>query len=117
MTADKVEDEISLDKDLIFVSKLHETLVNNFDLTPVSILLRKDPDFGFSAGDFVLEYDLGYGEELIVSCRREGGNMLISLNSGDRDMRYSIPLDLYVDDEFMPVVDEEFERMISEWFE
>jgi len=117
MMSDEEENGISLEKEIIFVAKLHETLVNNFDLEPVSINLRKDPDFGYQAGDFILKYDLGFGDELIVTCRREGGNMLITLDSGGRQMHYSIPLDLYVDDDFMPVVDEEFEKLISDWFE
>lgn len=117
MAFDESEDEIVLDKDVIFLSKLHETLINNFDLIPVSIRFRKDPDIGFAGGDFLLQYDLGYGEELLISCRREGGNILIELESGEKQVNYSVPLDLFVDDEFMPVVDEEYEKLVVKWFE
>lgn len=117
MTGEGREEEISLDKDIIFVSKLHEILVANFDLQPLSIRLRRDPHIGFQGGDYVLLYDLGFGDELSVSCRREGGNMIVTLDSGGRRTTYSLPIDLYIDDEFMPVIDEEFERTVSEWFE
>ncbi|MEM2839768.1 MAG: hypothetical protein QW505_05620 [Thermoplasmata archaeon] len=111
------EDEISLDKEVIFVAKLHETLVNNFEVSPVSIRLRKDSEFGFSDGEFVLEYDLGFGEMLVISMKREGGEMLISIESGDRRMDYPVPLDMYIDDDFMPVPDEEFVSLVQDWFE
>jgi len=117
MKEESGNEEVELDKEIIFVSKLHEILVGNFDLQPISILLRKDPDLGYEAGEFVMHYDLGFGEELLIRCKREGGNMLISLDSGGREMHYAIPLDLYVDDDFLPVVDEEFEQLVGEWFE
>lgn len=115
--SDEDSDEIILDKELMFVAKLHEALVSNFEVAPVSIRLRKDPQFGFADGEFVLEYDLGFGEMLLISMRREGGEMLISIESGDRRMDYPIPLDNYIDDDFMPVPDEEFVTLIQEWFE
>lgn len=111
------EDAVSLDKEIIFIVKLHETLVRGFDISPVSICLRKDPDFGFLEGEFVMEYDLGYGDSLNVVCKREGGNMLISLSSSGKETDYSVPLDLFVDDDFMPVVDEEFMKLVQDWFE
>jgi len=111
------EDEISLDKELIFVAKLHETLVNNFEVSPVSIRLRKDSELGFADGEFVLEYDLGFGEMLTIYMRREGGEMLISIESGDKRMDYPVPLDMYIDDDFMPVPDEEFVALVQDWFE
>jgi len=110
-------DEISLDKELIFVAKLHETLVSNFEVSPVSIRLRKDPELGFSDTEFVLEYDLGFGETLLISMRREGGEMLISIESGDRRLDYPVLLDMYIDDDFMPVQDEEFIELVQDWFE
>jgi len=110
-------DEISLDKELIFVAKLHETLVSNFEVSPVSIRLRKDPELGFSDAEFVLEYDLGFGETLLISMRREGGEMLISIESGDRRLDYPVLLDMYIDDDFMPVQDEEFIELVQDWFE
>lgn len=115
--SDEGSDEIILDKELMFVAKLHEALVSNFEVAPVSIRLRKDPQFGFANSEFVLEYDLGFGEMLLISMRREGGEMLISIESGDRRMDYPIPLDNYIDDDFMPVPDEEFVALIQEWFE
>lgn len=115
--SDEGSDEIILDKELMFVAKLHETLVSNFEVAPVSIRLRKDPQLGFADGEFVLEYDLGFGEMLLISMRREGGEMLISIESGDRRMDYPILLDNYIDDDFMPVPDEEFVALIQEWFE
>ena len=114
---DDEENEIGLDKELIFVAKLHETLVSNFEVAPVSIRLRKDPEFGFADSEFVLEYDLGFGEMLLISMKREGGEMLISIVSGDKRMDYPIPLDNYVDDDFMPAQDEEFLLLVQEWFE
>jgi hypothetical protein len=111
------EDMVELDKEMVFVVKLHETIVSNFDVTPLSINLRKDPDFGLLEGEFVLEYDLGFGEKLIIVCKREGGNMLIILESGEKQMNYSVPLDLYIDDDFMPVIDEEFMKLVQDWFE
>jgi hypothetical protein len=114
---DDDEGRVSLDKEIVFIVKLHETLVSGFDVSPVSISMRRDPDFGFSGGDFLLEYDLGYGDTLIVACKREGGNMLISLSSSGKEFDSSVPLDQYVDDDFMPVVDEEFTRLVQDWFE
>jgi len=114
---DDDEDTISLDKEIVFVVKLHETLVSGFDISPVSISMRKDPDFGFSEGEFLTEYDLGYGDTLMVTCRREGGNMLISLSSSGKETNYSVPLDMFIDDDFMPVVDEEFTKLVQVWFE
>ncbi|MDH4123339.1 MAG: hypothetical protein OEV21_04590 [Thermoplasmata archaeon] len=111
------EEMISLDKEIIFVVKLHETLVTNFDVIPMSISLRNDPEFGPVEGEFVLEYDLGFGEMLVLTCKREGGNMLIALESGDKIMNYSVLLDMYVDDDFMPVTDGEFSMLIENWFE
>lgn len=111
------EDTISLDKELMFVAKLHETLVNNFEVTPVSIRLRKDPESRVADSEFVLEYDLGFGETLLISLMREGGEMLISIVSGDKRMDYPIPLDNYIDDDFMPVPDEEFVSLVQDWFE
>jgi hypothetical protein len=111
------EQIISLDKEIVFVVKLHETLVSGFDISPVSISMRKDPDFGFSEGEFLMEYDLGYGDTLIVTCIREGGNMLISLSSSGKETNYSVPLDMFIDDDFMPVVDEEFTKLVQDWFE
>lgn len=114
---DDEEDAISLDKEIVFVVKLHETLVSGFDISPASISMRKDPDFGFSEGEFLMEYDLGYGDTLMVTCRREGGNMLISLSSSGKETNYSVPLDMFIDDDFMPVVDEEFTKLVQDWFE
>jgi hypothetical protein len=114
---DDDEDAISLDKEIVFVVKLHETLVSGFDISPVSIGMRKDPDFGFSEGEFLMEYDLGYGDTLMVTCRREGGDMLISLSSSGKETNYSVPLDMFIDDDFMPVVDEEFTKLVQDWFE
>ena len=111
------EDTIPLDKEIVFIVKLHETLVSGFDISPVSIGLRKDPDFGFLQGEFLMEYDLGYGDTLMVTCRREGGNMLISLSSSGKETNYSVPLDLFIDDDFMPVVDDEFTKLVQDWFE
>ena len=111
------EDIVSLDKEIVFVVKLHETLVSGFDISPVSISMRKDPDFGFSEGEFLMEYDLGYGDTLMATCRREGGNMLISLSSSGKETNYSVPLDLFIDEDFMPVVDEEFTKLVQDWFE
>jgi len=111
------ENTVSLDKEIVFVVKLHETFVSGFDISPVSISLRKDPDFGFSDGEFLMEYDLGYGDTLMVTCRREGGNMLISLSSSGKETNYSVPLDMFIDDDFMPVVDEEFTKLVQDWFE
>jgi len=114
---DDDEGSIPLDKEIVFVVKLHETLVSGFDVSPVSISMRSDPDFGFSGGDFLMEYDLGYGDTLIVTCKREGGTMLISLSSSGKESDYSVPLDQYVDDDFMPVVDEEYAKLVQDWFE
>jgi len=114
---DDDENTVSLDKEIVFVVKLHETFVSGFDISPVSISLRKDPDFGFSGGEFLMEYDLGYGDTLMVTCRREGGNMLISLSSSGKETNYSVPLDMFIDDDFMPVVDEEFTKLVQDWFE
>jgi len=114
---DDDENTVSLDKEIVFVVKLHETFVSGFDISPVSISLRKDPDFGFSEGEFLMEYDLGYGDTLMVTCRREGGNMLISLSSSGKETNYSVPLDMFIDDDFMPVVDEEFTKLVQDWFE
>lgn len=111
------EETIPLDKEIIFVVKLHETLVSGFDISPVSISLRKDPDLGFLEGEFLMEYDLGYGDTLMVTCMREGGNMLISLSSSGKETNYSVPLDMFIDDDFMPVVDEEFTKLVQDWFE
>ena len=111
------EDSISLDKEIVFIVKLHETLVSGFDVSPISISMRSDPDLGFSDGDFFMEYDLGYGDTLIVTCKREGGNMLITLSSSGKESDYSVPLDQYVDDDFMPVVDEEYSKLVQDWFE
>lgn len=111
------EDMVEIDKEMVFVVKLHETIVSNFDVAPMSINLRKDPDFGLLEGEFVLQYDLGFGEKLVIICKREGGNMLIILEAGEKQTNYSVPLDLYVDDDFMPVVDEEFVKLVQDWFE
>jgi hypothetical protein len=114
---DDDEETVSLDKEIVFVVKLHETLVSGFDISPVSICLRRDPDFSFSEGEFLMEYDLGYGDTLKVTCRREGGNMLISLSSSGKETNYSVPLDMFIDDDFMPVVDEGFTKLVQDWFE
>jgi len=106
-----------LDKEMVFIVKMHEVLVTNFEVSPVSMSLREDPDLGIKGADFVLEYDLGYGDEMCIVCRREGGNMLVTLLSNDREIDHTVPLDSYVDDDFMPVADEEFVKLVQSWFE
>jgi len=108
---------INLDKEIVFIVKIHEILVKNFEVSPVSIGLREDPDIGLEGADFILDYDLGFGDSLSLMCRREGGNMLITLVSSDREINHSVPLDAYVDDDFMPVADEEFVNLVQNWFE
>jgi len=111
------EAAVALDKELIFIVKMHEVLVSNFEVSPVSISIREDPDLGLRGADFILDYDLGYGESMSIVCRREGGDMLITLFSNDKEISHTIPLDSYVDDDFMPVVDEEFAKLVQNWFE
>lgn len=108
---------VALDKELVFIVKMHEILVSNFEVSPISISIREDQDIGLKGADFVIEYDLGYGESMSIVCRREGGNMLITLFSNDREISHSVPLDSYIDDDFMPVVDEEFAKLVQNWFE
>ena len=115
---DKGEDAMSpIDKEMVFIVKIHETLVTNFEVSPVAMSLREDPDLGAKGADFVLDYDLGYGEELSIVCRREGGNMLVTLFSNEREINHTVPLDEYIDDDFMPVADEEFTKLVQNWFE
>ena len=108
---------IPLDKEMVFVVKMHEILVINFEVIPESMSLRTDPDGGSDEIEFVLEYDLGYGESLSIVCRREGGNMMITLFSNDREVNYTVPLDMYVDDDLMPVPDEDYTKLVQGWFE
>lgn len=111
------EGVVQLDKEIVFIARMHETLVKNFEVTPVSIRLREDPDIGLDGADFVLDYDLGYGDSLCLVCRREGGEMLVTLISNDREISHSVQLDSYIDDDFMPVEDEEFANLVQSWFE
>ena len=108
---------VPFDKEIIFVAKLHEILVNAYDVEPVTIGIRSDRDFGLVESEFVMKYDLGFGEELVIVCKREGANMLLSLSSGGRRIEHEVLLDLYVDDAFVPVVGEEFENLVHQWFE
>jgi len=116
-TSDEGIDSIPLDKEMVFIVKMHETLVSNFEVSPISMSLNIDPDVGPEEIEFVLRYDLGYGDALRIECRREGGNMMISLISNDRKVDYSAPIDSYVDDDLMPVADEEYARLVQGWFE
>lgn len=121
MADEEVEDSeegvLHLDKEIVFISKIHEMLVKNFEVSPVSISLREDPDIGLEGADFALDYDLGFGDSLNLICRREGGNMLVTLISNEREINHSVPLDEYIDDDFMPVGDEEFASLVQSWFE
>ena len=108
---------VQLDKEVIFIAKMHEILVKNFEVSPVSISLREDPDIGLDGLDFLLEYDLGFGDSLSLECRREGGDMLVTLVSSEREISHAVPLDSYVDDDFMPVGDDEFNDLVQSWFE
>jgi hypothetical protein len=114
---DGEENVFPFDKELVFIVKMHEILVTTFEVSPVAINLREDPDIGVSGADFILDYDLGFGEELSIVCRREGGNMTVTLFSNDREIDHTVPLDEYVDDDFMPVADEEFTKLVHSWFE
>ncbi len=119
--ADEIPDEdvdnIPLDKEMVFIVKLHETLVSNFEVSPISMTLRVNPDVGPDEKEFILLYDLGYGDSLRMECIREGGNMMITLISNDREVSYSVPIDSFVDDDLMPVADEEYARLVQGWFE
>ncbi len=107
---------LPLDRDIILVVSLHETLVRTYGARPISIKFLVDSQRRNSVdGHYEAEYELPGGLQMKLFCKLVGDNMVVKVDRGGGQLSYSINIDRYVDDDLMPIPSTEYDDLVSHW--
>lgn len=107
---------LPLDKDLILVVALHETLVRNHGAKPIAMkfLLDSQRSDGVD-GHYEAEYEIRGGRQLKLIFKRVRNDMVVKADKGAGQVSYSINIDRYVDEDLMPIRSQEYDDLVSHW--
>lgn len=107
---------LPLDKDLILVIALHETLVRNHGAKPIAMkfLLDSQRSDGVD-GHYETEYEIKGGRVLKLFFKRVRNDMIVKVDKGRGQMSYSINIDRCVDEDLMPTPTKEYDDLASQW--
>ena len=105
-----------IDRDMVMVIGLHQTLVRRHGARPVSLKFLLDSQrSGAVDGHYDMEYELVDGAPLRVRCKPQGRSMLFEVSRGEGRMNYSVNMDRFVDEDLVPISTADYEDMVRHW--
>ena len=106
----------TIDRNMILVTTLNQVLVRKHGARAISMKFLVDSHrMNGLDGHFEMEYELKDGALLRINCKETGSDMLFRVRRNGTQLNYSVPVDVYVSDDFVPTSMSEYEDLVMRW--
>ncbi len=106
----------TIDRNMILVTTLNQVLVRRHGARAISMKFLIDSSrMNGMDGHFEMEYELKDGALLRINCKEDGGEMIFRVHRNGTQLNYSVPVEVYVSDDFVPTSMSEYEDLVMHW--
>ncbi len=116
MEAGVEEAGMPIDKDMVLVMKIHETLVGELGARPITLKYVVDSQrMNGGNGHYEAEYEFKSGPNLKFMCKLVRRDMIFRVMLGPRQLNYAIDLNKLIDDDLMPRSYLDIRELVDQW--
>ncbi|MCJ2533470.1 MAG: hypothetical protein LN411_06095 [Candidatus Thermoplasmatota archaeon] len=106
----------TIDRNMILVTTLNQVLVRKHGARAISMKFLVDSSrANCMDGHFEMEYELKDGALLRINCKENGDDMIFKVRRNGTQLNYSVPVEVYVSDDFVPTSMLEYEDLVMRW--
>jgi hypothetical protein len=105
-----------IDKDMVLVIKIHETLVGELGARPITLKYVVDSQRANGVGGhYEAEYEFKSGPNLKFMCKLVRRDLIFRVMLGPRQLNYAIDLNKLIDDNLMPISYLDIRELVEQW--